>query len=114
MVDLYRTPLPHGDVFPERISKFGRAVADGDIVYVPEWEAKRIIKRKPYRWLRRMKVRLEARLDELTWDLEAISDPGKAARVRKAISDIRAILGLIEDRLARWERLSKVSYLRHH
>lgn len=103
-----------GRICPEPVSRLGRAVMDGDISFMPVWEAKPYVQRQTRGKLKRLKFELEWLLDELTWDLEAISDPERAARVRRAVHDIRAILDLVEDRLARWDRLKKVTCMPVH
>lgn len=99
------TRIPVGRIYPEPLSRFGRAVADGDVTIVPKWKAWEIIRQQSRAKLERLLRDIECSIDELTWDLEAVSDPEKAARVRQAIADLQAALGFAEERLARWERL---------
>jgi|GEM_PF-2918913 hypothetical protein len=99
------TRIPVGKIYHEPLSRFGRAVADGDVTIVPKWKAREIIRQQSRSGLERLVRAIECDIDELTWDLEAISDPEKAARVRQAIVGLQFALDLAEDRLARWERL---------
>ncbi|MGI6284853.1 hypothetical protein SEF58_03425 [Neomoorella humiferrea] len=99
------TRIPVGRIYHEPLSRFGRTIADGDVYIVPPWKAREIIRQQSRAGLERLVRAIECDIDELTWDLEAISDPEKAARVRRAIADLQAALSFAEERLARWERL---------
>lgn len=98
------TRIPVGRVYPSPVSKFGRAIADGDIYIAPPEEVEKALRKHGRTFLKGLLSDLVCIIDELTWDLEAVSDPERAARVREAITRLRAALKLTEERLARLEK----------
>lgn len=62
------TRIPVGKIYHEPLSRFGRAVADGDVTIVPKWKAREIIRQQSRSGLERLVRAIECDIDELTWN----------------------------------------------
>lgn len=105
------TQIAVGRVFPEPLSRLGRAIADGTLYLT--FDRREVAASMGKKRLEKFKRDAELLLDELTWDIDALSDPEKIDRILESISVVKEYLSLLEERLRRWERIGSREKVTH-